>query len=449
MERQSELFVLNTQLKMKKRTIIIIIAIFLVASAILLNKVIFVIAESSNPEDERQIGYEFLDEGKVVHIWNTQDDYFFDKNSGIQLTNHFQDYWSRNIFCVGYYSGKEWIKIKCADELSNFERGITSGDDYVNATLWKDFIYGAYNFRLGVNYYLGLNDRNLSITIYGKNIGDDIPFNLGFAWKVTDVDISSNNIDDKILINNTIYLLNGTYDLIFKDMNKAYFKIQSSSQYLQIDWNKNLNYAVKMYGDGNQEDFYVMLLVNAGIFNSGIEKSTVFYWIDSSQCTGNPNPCGVHGTQYNCQRCGCGWTKEIARKINIGDAWKDVTEMKINILGDVCTGFATPCEHYREEYECMTCGCEWVYFDPFWECAGTPDLCSSHGASEMCTGCGCDWEESVKTWKTVTNVYINIGDAWKTVADSESCGGDAGLCSSHGEEDCKYCGCFWLGEPPP
>ncbi|KKL46014.1 hypothetical protein LCGC14_2349880, partial [marine sediment metagenome] len=97
------------------------------------------------------IGYEFLNNGTVVHIWNTQDDYFFNKSSGIQFTNHYQDYWSRNIFCIGYYNGGTWNKIKCADELNDFNKNIiTDNETYVNATLWKDISYGAYDMRLGV-----------------------------------------------------------------------------------------------------------------------------------------------------------------------------------------------------------------------------------------------------------------------------------------------------------
>jgi len=53
------------------------------------------------------------------------------------------------------------------------------------------------------------------------------------------------------------------------------------SHYLNIDWNENLNYAVKMFGNRNQEDFYVALLINAGHFNPGQEKSTTFQWIDA------------------------------------------------------------------------------------------------------------------------------------------------------------------------
>ena len=228
------------------------------------------------------IGYEFLDDGKVVHIWNTQDDYFFNKSSGIQFTNHFQDYWTRNIFCIGYYSGEDWVKINCADELENFNREIqTDNLTYVNATLWKDISYGSYDLRLGINYYLGLNDKNLSITIYGKNIGIDIPYDLGFAWKITDWDIPPRT-HDFITINGTsslIHLFNGS--TIFKNMDYAFIKGYDNNNFLRLDWNEDLDYAVKMYGNATKEDFYVALLINAGHFNPNQEKSTTFYWIDA------------------------------------------------------------------------------------------------------------------------------------------------------------------------
>ena len=278
----------------------------------------FVFAQGSfDPEDERQIGYEFLDDNKVVHIWNTQDDYYFDKSSGIQLTNHYNDYWTRNIFCIGYYNNDEWNKIACADDLSGFERSIITDDEtYVNATLWKDIEYGVYDLRLGVQYHLGLDDKNLSITIYGKNIGIDIPYDLGFAWKVTDWEIPHEGIGgNSIRINNTDYELDRTYDLLFKNMTRVYTNwtideegngvdngliIESIptlrgfdyGEYLTIDWNPNLNYAVKMFGNGNQEDFYVALLINAGYFDSNQEKSTTFYWIDADTGYHSPSATG-------------------------------------------------------------------------------------------------------------------------------------------------------------
>ncbi len=51
--------------------------------------------------------------------------------------------------------------------------------------------------------------------------------------------------------------------------------------FLRIDWDENLDYAVDLYSDGNQENSYVMILINASKFSSGQEKSTTFYWIDA------------------------------------------------------------------------------------------------------------------------------------------------------------------------
>ena len=256
------------------------------------------------------IGYEFIDGGDVVYIWNnaTISDYFFEKDAGIQLTNHYNDYWTKNVFCIGYYNNGEWNKIKCADELTNFNKEIDSDyETFVNATLWKDIEYGAYDLRLGVNYYLGLNDENLSITIYGKNIGDDIPFDLGFAWKVEDINIPLDSTDS-ILINDTTYNLDESLDLTFNDLYEwrnvstkvvddytyemvkvplPFYKIFDEDQgtiggeeFLRISWNENLNYEVNLYSNGNQESSYATILIDAGHFNAGQEKSTTFYWID-------------------------------------------------------------------------------------------------------------------------------------------------------------------------
>jgi PGF-pre-PGF domain-containing protein len=304
--------VINLRLKENKILNSLIIGLIIALFFFVFSQAIGVLASSFDQNDNRSIGYEFLNssggivdasQGETVHIWNTQDNYYFNKSSGIQLTNHFQDYWTKNIFCLGYYSGAEWIKIKCADDLSGFSRTIaTDNATYVNATLWKDISYSGYNLRLAVNYYLGLNDKNLTVTVYGKNIGIDIPYELGFAWKVQNFEIpGETQYKDYMFINDTDYALDGTYDLLFQNMTKSYtnidnpdvtvieplpfFKAHDGAQFLKLDWDPNLNYAVKMYGNGNQSDFYISILVNAGIFNAGQEKSTKFYWIDAFDIT--------------------------------------------------------------------------------------------------------------------------------------------------------------------
>jgi len=242
------------------------------------------------PDDNRTIGYEFLDNGSVIHIWNNIDDYYFNVSSGIQFTNHYNEYWTKNIFCLGYYNNSEWVKIHCADELSNFNRSIiTDNETYVNATLWKDFTYGGYDMRLGVRYHLGLEDRNLSVIIYGRNMDtEDIPFELGFAWRVVDVNIPGLG-EDFIEINDSSYSLGDSFNLTFTEMNNSFYNIHDITKFLQLDWNNSLNYSVNMFGNGSQENFSVTLLINAGLFSAGQEKSTILRWIDADTTVEN-NP---------------------------------------------------------------------------------------------------------------------------------------------------------------
>jgi len=260
----------------------------------------FLFSSSVDPPEEQEIGYEFLDDNKVVHIWNTQDDYYFETEKGIQLTNHYKDYWTKNIFCVGFYNPSgNWIERACADSFDSIDLIIeTDNETYVKLSFAKDFEQEPIPLRLGTNYYLGLNDKNLTINLSTKNIGTHpFPQELGFAWKVTDWDIPHEGIGgDSIFINNVDYDLDGIFDLTFKDMQHSYFDDELNetiteydsyfrgydwTKFLRVDWNKNLNYAVKLYGNGNQEDFYIALLINVGLFDAEQEKSTTFQWIDA------------------------------------------------------------------------------------------------------------------------------------------------------------------------
>ena len=60
------------------------------------------------PGELPDIGYELLDNGDVLHIWNKHNSYYFDTNSGIQLTNHYNEYWSHNVLMLGYYNNNQW-----------------------------------------------------------------------------------------------------------------------------------------------------------------------------------------------------------------------------------------------------------------------------------------------------------------------------------------------------
>src|SRR3990167_7348429 len=80
---------------------------------------------NENVEAAPSIGFEYLDDsgnivnkniGTVIHIWNNKDDYFFNKTSGLQFSNNFNEYWTKNVFCVGEVQSNNWNWF-CVDEL--------------------------------------------------------------------------------------------------------------------------------------------------------------------------------------------------------------------------------------------------------------------------------------------------------------------------------------------
>ena len=163
------------------------------------------------PDD---IGYEFLNGGDVLHIWNTEDNYYFDVDTGIQLTNHYNQYWTHNVMMLGYYAGDTWNLMYRTDELTGFSKTLdTDNATYINITMWKDFSYSGYDFRFAIVYYLGLNDKNLTVIPYIKNLGIEIPYTLAFGWELRDIQIDMTEEDDQIYINNvTSYSLHQTLD---------------------------------------------------------------------------------------------------------------------------------------------------------------------------------------------------------------------------------------------
>jgi hypothetical protein len=238
----------------------------------------------------QQIGYELLDNNEVLRIWNKYDNYFFNTSNGIQFSNHYNEYWSHNVLMLGYYNNDVWNLIYRTDELSGFNKDIESDDEtFVNATLWKDLSYGGYDFRLAICYHLGVDDNELTIIPYIKNIDDEeIPYNLGFAWEINDIQIDMTTSGDYIEINGTSYYLNQELDNTYKNMANPCFYIRedksdTGSESLYLRWDENLNDIVRVKSRTGEYNAPVTLGIKIGTLGIGQEKYTELYWHDASE----------------------------------------------------------------------------------------------------------------------------------------------------------------------
>ena len=243
--------------------------------------------------DPPVIGYELLDDGEVLRIWNRFDSYYFDTDSGIQLTNHYDEYWSTNVLMLGYYNNDNWNLIYRTNELSDFTQDIESDDEtYVNATLWKDLSYAGYDFRLAIRYQLGVDDNELTVIPYIKNIGDeDIPYDLGFAWELKDIQVDMTPGGDFIEIDNLWYYLNNSnLDETYTDLSNPAFYIrenitESTSESLYLRWDDSLSYKLQVKSRTGQYNAPVTLGIKIGTLNMDQEKYTSLFWHDASEVT--------------------------------------------------------------------------------------------------------------------------------------------------------------------
>jgi PKD repeat protein len=252
------------------------------------------------PGDPTLIGYELLDDGNVLRIWNKYNNYYFDTGSGIQLSNHYDEYWSHNVLMLGYYYNDVWNLIYRTDELSGFNKDIDSDNEtFVNATLWNDLTYGGYDVRLAIRYHLGVDDYDLTVIPYIKNIDDeDIPYTLGFGWELKDIKIANVNSDNYLRIfNGTSWEnipLSQTVDKVFTDMdhNTTIRLICTNpptyhlSRDLYLSWDENLTYKVTCKSRTGQYNAPVTLFIKVGTLSAGQEKYTSMHWLDSDDWIG-------------------------------------------------------------------------------------------------------------------------------------------------------------------
>ncbi len=238
------------------------------------------------------LGYELLDDGAVLHLWNQFDNYYFNTSSGIQLTNHKNQYWSHNVLMLGYYNIDQWNLMYRTDELTGFNRDIEIDENsYVNVTLWKDLSYAGYSFRLAIRYHLGINDCDLTVIPYIKNIGTtSIPYVLGFGWELKDIQINMTTQGDYILVDQDKYLLNQTLDNSYTSLNDTVFYLKedvtgSQTQSLYLRWNPDLTYKLQVKSRSGQQNAPVTLFIRVGTLAAGQQKSTSLQWYDASQET--------------------------------------------------------------------------------------------------------------------------------------------------------------------
>jgi len=235
----------------------------------------------------KPVGIELINDS-VYHIWNEIDDYYIDKITGVQLTNHYQDYWSHNKWCV-YLKLGQWRKV-CIDEFDWTWHTDTDNLTYVNLTGTANGRYaGGYEIDVFYEYYLKDGDTKIRIRPVIKNLKKD--FDGYLIWRIEDINISMTSENDTIT-SPEFYWLNETLDLEYdNNVSGDYFRLldKSTQEYLDLFWDDYIlkdsiqydnNYTLKIKSETGQYNTPIELWSYIGELKSGSEFETKFWWID-------------------------------------------------------------------------------------------------------------------------------------------------------------------------
>jgi hypothetical protein len=199
---------------------------------------------------------------------------------------------------LGYYNNDKWNLIYRTDELSGFNKNIESDNEtFANATLWKDLTYKGYDFRLTIRYHLGIDDPDITVIPYIKNLGEAIPYNLGFGWEIKDIKIAGTCENDSIRLYNGTdwvnYSLNQTLNNTYNDMDyNTTFILEGLNEgeffrrTLYLKWDHNLDYLLRVKSRSGQHNAPVTLFIKIGTLAANQEKYTMMNWLDSDEWLG-------------------------------------------------------------------------------------------------------------------------------------------------------------------
>jgi hypothetical protein len=190
-----------------------------------LNEPVIKVASSWNPSNTNPVGIEFNSTPNVWHLWNENDDYYINSTSGVQITNHYQQYWTKNKWCV-YVQLGSWRKV-CADAFSWAWYSSSDNQTYANLTGTTSGSYpGGYKINIIYEYYLMSKDTSIRITPTVINTGN--AFSGYLIWRIQDIQIDMTQEYD-VITYPEFYWLNETLNLNYTNVEGRYFNLKDNN----------------------------------------------------------------------------------------------------------------------------------------------------------------------------------------------------------------------------
>ena len=340
---------------------------------------------------EEPIGIELIN-NSIYHIWNNYENYYIEKDTGIEITNDYNNYYSNNDIGFRFiHNGTTYLKWK---EDFNFTWITKENQDSVSLIGYKDIdtFYGEY--RYGVNYTLKTEDQRITAQWGINNNGEETLENTWLIWKIKDIQIN-NDIENDFYrdYENPQHFLNLSENLneTYNNLQVNHIQIEDVQAYngIKLWWDENLNDKVNVYSDGTNRE--VNIAVKLGNINPDDKIRQNFYWVDPPVCSGQ---CGTFTWNYSCKNS----TGDSNCKAKVGDY--------VNITYSVSgTCFGEPNDYCYVVWQDNTPGS----YDIIPMDSDDEEYCQESPNVSSCRMKLNDWEGSSKIYCSSEGNYSNRG----------------------------------------
>jgi len=244
----------------------------------------------SESRNTNPIGYEFLDDATVLHMWNLLEDYYFDigNNCYAQMTNHYDNYWSHNTFGFGIETSGIWYYYE-SDKFCDWHFEVeTDNATYVRFELSESMkIYPHSKISLFVTNELNMIDPRLRMEFGMRHNGGYEITDSRFRWHIDNIQIDMKEEDNFVMIDDEHYDLSDELDLEFDNLPYGYFQIyeNDSGEFISMNWESGA-YDDTVTVKSDESSAYnapVSLIANLGSINYGETKTFSAQWIDKGR----------------------------------------------------------------------------------------------------------------------------------------------------------------------
>ena len=221
------------------------------------------------------VGWEEID-GWTIHLWNTEDDYYINSTSDLQMSNHWDQIWSTNYHSIEVENSSGTYTYDLIDYNISW---IPETDNVTFVNYTGNIIVGEIN--LTMHYSLPANQSYIDLYPTFENLGNENA-TIRFIWKTTDIKVANETFGNLAFIDDVAFNLSEDLGMSLGDFNtkEVVMAENDTDEWMKFHWYED-DYIVQINSTPTQNHAPITLIINVGEIAPSSSETIHLGWIDA------------------------------------------------------------------------------------------------------------------------------------------------------------------------